>query len=199
MSIFKVLLALIVSIPLSIISVDLPISQLNNNPAKLAASITPSSTVTTTVTATTGAEEWIVPVVRSTPDARGNVIHVVQQGQSLWMIAIAYGTKINNILSLNNLPLDTKTLYNGQRLLMPVSLTPQATATLETITSPTASPVPTQMATPSPVKASPDIAETATPDQDEQAIIDERFRGGLFIALVVGVVLIVGGLLVSRR
>ena len=196
---FKVLLALIVSFPLYLLPVDLFAVNSSAVPLINAASITPSSTITATTTATTGAEEWIVPVTRSTPDANGNVIHVVQQGQSLWMIAIAYDTKINTILALNNLSPDTKTLYDGQRLYMPASIVTQVTASPQATNTPVPSVTETLQPTPILSQITSEASLSPTPDLDEQAAIDERFRGGLFIALVVGVVLIVGGLLVSRR
>jgi LysM repeat protein len=45
------------------------------------------------------------------------VFHKVQYGQSLWSIAIAYGTTIKNIQALNNLGEDS-TVYQGQELLI---------------------------------------------------------------------------------
>jgi hypothetical protein len=40
---------------------------------------------------------------------------------------------------------------------------------------------------------------TPTVDPAEQAAVDERFRGGLFIALVISISLIVVGLFLNRR
>ena len=58
-------------------------------------------------------------------------------------------------------------------------------------------------ATPLPSPRLPEgtLAPSPTPtiDPNEQAVVDERFRGGLFIALAISMVLIVAGLLVSRR
>ena len=154
-----------------------------------------------TVTATPSAPQWIVPITRSTPDAQGRIYHIVRQGQSFWYIAISYGTKINAILALNNMDTDTKTLYNGERLLIPTSLTPQPTAiplpsdtpTLEDTDTPSPLALPTQiLGTQAPVA-------TPTVDPAEQAAVDERFRGGLFIALVISISLIVVGLFLNRR
>lgn len=152
-----------------------------------------------TQTATNSAPQWIVPVSRSTPDANGNIYHVVRQGQSLWMIAIAYGTKINTILALNNLGTEVKTVYNGQRLLIPTSLTPQPTATAFVTATPKLEDTPTPQPTLTLSLGTPAPSPTPTVDVAAQAAQNERLRGGLFTALVIGIVLILGGLLVNRR
>lgn len=88
-----------------------------------------------------GVSQFMVPVTLSTARPDGTVFHKVQYGQSLWSIAIAYGTTIKNIQALNNLG-DDPTVYQGQELLIltgatqaaapPVEATPtlQAEATL---------------------------------------------------------------------
>lgn len=153
-----------------------------------------------TQTATVSPSEWIVPVTRSTPNANGQIIHVVGQGQSLWSIATAYGTKMNAILALNGLPLETKTLYAGQRLLIPASLTPYPTDTPAPSQSPTLAPD-TATLVPTLTFLPPDYKPTliVTEDLEAKAAEEERFRGGLFIALVISIILVVAGLIVGRR
>jgi hypothetical protein len=80
--------------------------------------------------------QYIIPVSLSTARPDGMVYHKVQYGQSLWSIAIAYGTTIKNLQALNNLS-DT-TIYEGQVLLVQRGATQPA------------SPVPTPTGTPSP-------------------------------------------------
>ena len=62
--------------------------------------------------------QLIVPVKVATPDADGEVYHVVQSGQSFWSIAIAYRITIADLETWNNLSRDTP-LQNGQRLFIP--------------------------------------------------------------------------------
>ncbi len=111
-----------------------------------------------------GISQYMVPVILSTARPDGDVRHKVQYGQSLWSIAIEYGTTIKSIQALNNLGEDS-TVYQGQELLVlkgatqPVPATPTAlifpTSTLTdlpasitpSIIFPTefvASPIPTQ-------------------------------------------------------
>lgn len=92
----------------------------------------------------------------NTPMPDGSIIHVVKPGETLWLIAISYGMKINEILFLNNIPKDSP-IYPGQQLVIKTalatltpspapSLTPSrtpgstATVTSKEVTPPTSSP-----------------------------------------------------------
>ena len=81
----------------------------------------------------------IALAIVSTPDQAGNIYHIVQPGQALWQIAIAYKVKINDIKSLNGLTSDV--IYPNQKLLImrvgtptPVSPTAKPTLDLSTFT-----------------------------------------------------------------
>ena len=52
------------------------------------------------------------------PDADGNTYHVVQNGQSLWSIASAYGVKIEDVAAWNNIK-DPAAIALNQKLLIP--------------------------------------------------------------------------------
>ncbi|MCJ7432545.1 MAG: LysM peptidoglycan-binding domain-containing protein, partial [Anaerolineales bacterium] len=65
---------------------------------------------------TKGPSQILSAVVLSTPRDDGAIYHDVQYGQSLWSIAIAYGTKIDEIKRLNNLT--SNNIYLGQKLLI---------------------------------------------------------------------------------
>jgi len=80
--------------------------------------------------------DFIVPITVSTPDGSGMVYHEVQNGQSLWSIAIAYGVKIDDIRMLNNLGAGIE-IYQGEKLLVRIDAPP------ETTLSPNASPAAT--------------------------------------------------------
>lgn len=115
-----------------------------------------------------GVSQYMVPVTISTPRPDGNVYHKVQYGQSLWSIAIAYGTTIKTIQALNNLGEDL-TVYQGQELLVQTGATqaatvpPESTPTLSiTATFP---PTATLMSTSTPVlAASPTSTEAEKTD-----------------------------------
>jgi uncharacterized protein YkwD/LysM repeat protein len=79
-----------------------------------------------------GVSQFMVPVALSTADANGDVFHKVQYGQSLWSIAIEYGTTIKAIQALNNLG-ESLIVYQGQELLVLKGATPPAPATFTSI------------------------------------------------------------------
>jgi hypothetical protein len=95
--------------------------------------------------------QYSIPVALSTARPDGDVVHEVQYGQTLWSIAIQYGTTIEQIKRLNNLTDDT--VVSGWKLLVqkgatqPAPFTPipkeVAIATRALFTaSPTVTPIP---------------------------------------------------------
>lgn len=69
-----------------------------------------------------GVPQVIIPVKVATPDADGRIFHVVEAGQSLWAIAIAYHITIHDLEVWNNISRDVQ-LQIGQRLFIPSSST----------------------------------------------------------------------------
>ena len=133
----------------------------------------------------------IYPVIPSTPDASGVVIHEVKPGQSLWLIAIAYETKIDQIKNLNNL--FTNEIFPGENLVIKTgvavtaaqpSVTPAVSATAA-LTS-----VPTATLTPQSVRATALSVPVTAPKGPN--------RGGV-INIAIGIILlaILGGILFS--
>ncbi len=58
-------------------------------------------------------QEYISQVITNTPDADGIIYHTVQYGETLWSIAIAYNTTIDEILTNSGLPLNTTEVFEG--------------------------------------------------------------------------------------
>jgi len=65
-----------------------------------------------------GVPQIIVPVKIATPDAKGEVYHIVEPGQSFWAIAVAYQVTIRDIEIWNNISRERK-LQIGQKLFIP--------------------------------------------------------------------------------
>jgi LysM repeat protein len=123
-----------------------------------------ASTPGSSVQKTSGPNAWatsqfIQPVVTSTPNPDGSVVHEVKSGQALWSIAIAYGVKIADLISLNKLPANP-ILTIGQKLLVYPSATPtlSPTATRTTI-------APTRTPTRTPTPKTPSPTPSLTPSQ----------------------------------
>ena len=108
-----------------------------------------------TVNGTPGIDQFMVPVSLSTPNSGGLVIHEVRYGQTLWTIAIAYNTTIQQIRNLNDLP--SNDIYSDQKLLIRRVSTQTATASPspepDVINSPTLMPTPRTYPTGSPTLA----------------------------------------------
>lgn len=98
-----------------------------------------------------GVSQYMAPITLNTADENGNVYHQVQYGQTLWSIAIAYGTTIKNIQALNNLGEDL-TIYQGQNLLVLQNVSPPLAALDPTATiHPTATSIATVTSVPTSV------------------------------------------------
>ncbi|PKO06352.1 MAG: hypothetical protein CVU41_06405 [Chloroflexi bacterium HGW-Chloroflexi-3] len=147
-------------------------------------------------TTTPSVSQLIVPVQTVTPNENGAVVHEVLPGQALWSIAIAYDTKIEDLIRLNNLNPEDPTIYVGDKLLIfeavrtpvntkisptidPSQVTPTATATLRPTRTKTATPKPSStlaVQTPS---------TTPTEMKNKNAAVS-----GIFQNKVIGVILI---------
>ena len=105
---------------------------------------TGNATTVVVVNGTLVSQDQIIPMaIVSTPDQSGAVYHIVQEGQALWQIAIAYKVKINDIKTLNNLSSDV--IYPGQKLLImhAATLTPVPPTSAPTLDLSTFTPLPT--------------------------------------------------------
>ncbi|MBI5943020.1 MAG: LysM peptidoglycan-binding domain-containing protein [Chloroflexi bacterium] len=118
-----------------------------------------------------GVSQFMIPVGVNTALPNGDVIHKVQYGQSLWSIAIEYGTTIKSIQALNGLG-DDSVVYQGQELLVkkeatqPVTPTATAVATLPSTptvvpTAPMQLPTPTFVPTVTPATAQPSTSSNS--------------------------------------
>ncbi|MGQ9907891.1 MAG: LysM peptidoglycan-binding domain-containing protein [Candidatus Flexifilum sp.] len=105
-------------------------------PTSLPASPTPPPTITPlppSPTAIVGTPTPYPTVNRTVYPA--TIEHVVMQGQSVFAIAGLYGSSVEAIIWLNNLP-PNGLIFVGQRLLIPVGLVPPVTALPGTIVPP---------------------------------------------------------------
>lgn len=142
-----------------------------------------------------GISQYMVPVVLSTARPDGDVRHKVQYGQSLWSIAIEYGTTIKNIQALNNLGEDLN-IYQGQELLVLKGATQPAPAT------PTAPALPTSTATDLPTAITPSIifptqfSASPVPSQENETQPVNASSSRILVGLLIVAAFVGGGVAV---
>jgi len=162
----------------------------------------PNATPDPAGTATPAVSQLVIAVWTAVPDAEGNVLHEVRPGQSLWSIADAYGSSVEDLAVINGLTTDNPTLYVGQKLLIRV-IKPELTGTaapvvVETVEQLTETPTPAPTLTGLPTTVA---TATSTPEIS-QAEYENRERWWLFGILAmlgVGLLLVTLGNFEVRR
>ena len=143
----------------------------------------------------TPAPPVFIPLLTSIPRPDGWIVHIVAEGQTLWSIAISYGTTVNAIRELNGIPADSTFVYVGQELkIIQVAALPtalpgnatyaalQSTTTAATRLAPSTTPQPTL--TPSPL---PSLTPSGTPTSLLDRLPANRVAGA-YILLAIGLV-----------
>lgn len=175
----------------------------------------PANPTQSIFTSTPAVSQLIIPVQTVTPNENGAVVHEVLPGQALWSIAIAYDTKIDELVRLNNLDPENPIIYVGDKILVveakstPETTTPSATidatnaTPTKTTLTPTRRPTRTKTATPSPTLLSSAIPNSpttivdninSTPNINPNAIFQNKTIGIILISMLgLGIVMILSG------
>ncbi len=127
--------------------------------------------------------QYSLPVRVSTANPGGDVVHEVQYGQTLWSIAITYGTTIKEIQRLNNWY--GETVYVGQQLLVMKGATPPPQVMPVSATSTIIAPQPTATATLTAASTATQIKPITTKSPQELTL---SVAGIAVAALVLGAV-----------
>lgn len=118
--------------------------------------------------------------IPNTPLPDGEIWHIVQPGETLWLIAITYGVKVAEIRQLNGMS-EAEAIYPNEKLLIRkgsgVTATPEAAA----------SPSPTAYTSPSPTASLPPLLPSATPPPavTPSAAFDQLSRQNSILAVAV--------------
>jgi hypothetical protein len=138
-------------------------------------------------TQSAGYVDHSIPVAISTARLDGDVVHEVKYGQTLWSIAIEYGTTIEQIRRLNNLTDDT--VVQGWKLLVKKGATQPVPVTT---TLPTGVAAIRAISTPIPaITLTPVLAETGTPFDAGNFL---RQNSTVVVALLISFSILVAGL-----
>lgn len=138
------------------------------------------------------------------PNPDGSVTHVVQEGETLELIARSYGVDVQSIQELNNMPTGYVIIYPNQKLIIkPAGSADESEIPTPTLAGPTATvtPVPTFTPRPRPTRTleSTPTAEPfiSIPEGNNQ--LTTRQTLGLVVAIVCGLGLVGFVGLVFRR
>jgi len=180
----------------------LAVLELSSHPV-FAAEIELQAQATSTVTSVTPPE----PVVVSTPDSDGAIVHVVEYGQTLIAIAEAYGVPLDQLQSLNRIT--GSEIFVGDTLI--IRLAPTVTSTVPVTPSPTVTRTPRPTRTPIPTRVPPTatqaVTETSLPPAEEskqdsdssQSIFGDPLLIGIAALAGIGLAFMVAGTVMRRR
>jgi len=142
-----------------------------------------------TINADGSVSQYSIPVAVSTARLDGDVVHEVQYGQTLWSIAIQYGTTIEQIKRYNNLTTDA--IAPGWKLLI------QKGATQPAVPSPTTFP-PSQATSTQTIPSTPTSPKTAfeLTKANDTAVLVELGQNRLVVAaLIISLSVLVAGII----
>ncbi len=133
--------------------------------------------------------QYSVPVVLSTARPDGDVIHEVKYGQTLWSIAIEYGTTIEQIKRLNNLTSDT--VVPGWTLLVVKGATQPASSatppsTFDLVRQDLSTATPWMTSTPTPTEAAPSVDAGQFVRQNSTVVVAFVISFSVLVAAIVG-------------
>lgn len=138
-----------------------------------------------------GFAEYSIPVSISTARPDGDVVHEVQYGQTLWSIAIQYGTTIEQLKRLNGLIDDT--VVPGWTLLVQKGATQPAPPTVTFIAN-AAAQTPTSLSTAT-------LTPTVTPARNEMSVLGQSLAANklVVVALIISFSVLVAGVVGFRK
>ncbi|NTV36113.1 MAG: LysM peptidoglycan-binding domain-containing protein [Anaerolineaceae bacterium] len=150
--------------------------------------------------ATKSTRQYINPVITSTPNPDGRVVHVVNPGEAVWSIASAYNIEIQDLIRMNNLAA-TPVIFPGQKLVINPgpTITPTASAT-PTAGPPTATLRPTSTRLPPRPTRTLSVTHTPTPAPELEIGMNRRTIGlGLIVVCSIGLVIVFLSGLLGRK
>jgi LysM repeat protein len=135
-----------------------------------------------------------VAIETATPAADGSITHVVQYGQTLIMIASAYGIKLTDLRAMNGKTDDYITV--GDALIIRLPVTPTITSTATQDPTPTRRPTSTRRppaATPT-ITQTPTVTPTPSPTSAllafRNSLTNQKIGIGLVAICAIGLVLV---------
>lgn len=131
-------------------------------------------------------------ILTSTPQGDGSIYHIVQPGESLWVISAAYGVPGSEIMVLNGNSAEANEVYINDVLLIRRANTPTPTSNITATPIPT-TPRPTVFVpsrTPIPTKTPLPTATPTLPPSTAQLLFGDSQKVGWTMVAVSGIGLI---------
>ena len=128
-------------------------------------------------------------ILTSTPQPDGSIYHIVQAGESLWVISAAYGIPGSEIMVLNGNSPEASEVYIGDVLLIRKANTPTPTSNVTPTTIPT-TPRPTVFVpsrTPIPTKTLLPTVTPTLPPSTAQILFGDSHKVGLTMVAISGI------------
>jgi len=163
----------------------------------------------TTGTGDTAAAEAVAvaaPVVKADPKKDGSIVHVIQDGQALWTLAVVYGVALQTLLDLNDLP-ETALVFPGDKIIIRPANTPAPTVPVTATSLPSSTPVqleqtlvtvqPTLLAAVVPEEQQPQAEQAQAPVVSENTV-SPTVRWIVVIAFIVIFGVVVGSMFMQR-
>ena len=128
-------------------------------------------------------------ILTSTPQPDGSIYHIVQAGESLWVISAAYGIPGSEIMVLNGNSPEASEVYIGDVLLIRKANTPTPTSNITPTPVPT-TPRPTVFVpsrTPIPTKTPLPTATPTLPPSTAQLLFGDSHKVGWTMVAVSGI------------
>jgi len=128
-------------------------------------------------------------ILTSTPQPDGAIYHIVQPGESLWVISQAYGIPGSEIMVLNGNSPEANEVYIGDVLLIRKAYTPTPTSNVTPTPIPT-TPQPTVFIpsrTPIPTKTPLPTPTPTLPPSTAQILFGDSHKVGLTLVAVSGI------------
>ena len=123
-------------------------------------------------------------LVPNTPNPDGSIIHIVQPGDTLGSLSMAYNVPLADILKLNNMTLQS-TIFVNQKITIRAANTPTPTQPTST---PTVPPTPTPWPTSTPTSTATSLPPTPTPSPG----LPVSAAGGAVTAIIVSALILAG-------
>jgi uncharacterized protein YkwD len=123
-------------------------------------------------------------IVPNTPNPDGSIVHIVQPGETLGSLSMAYNVPLADILTLNGLTIKS-TIFVNEKLTIQAAFTPTPTQPTST---PTVPPTSTPWPTSTPTSTATDLPPTPTPSPG----LPVTAAGGAVGAIVVSALILAG-------